>query len=261
MWHMVVFKQAYLDFGIWTKFDDPRPEFGMLAMLVQGGLFSTVHQQMRTPGAGAVRNGLRLGISIALVVSSSQVFATAAHITCTDVAGFVMLEGLYAAIQFPLCGIAIAAAMGDGDLKAPRQPGLPLASMAKGAVAFLVVTVGSQGVWHMALFKQQYIDLNIWDRFPDHLIVPFGMLSMLLQAVVCASWFRAGGTVADGAVAGFQVGVGVASVAVFASLAKISTSDPLTYALLEGGCLLLLFPLSGAALAAAAGSSEKEHTQ
>jgi hypothetical protein len=54
---------------------------------------------------------------------------------------------------------------------------------ALGVLAYIVPTFALGFVWHLILFKQYYEDLAIYRK---DIIIPFGFLSMLIQAVLFA---------------------------------------------------------------------------
>jgi hypothetical protein len=55
--------------------------------------------------------------------------------------------------------------------------------LALGVVAYIVPTFALGFVWHLILFKQYYENLAIYRK---DIIIPFGFLSMLIQAVLFA---------------------------------------------------------------------------
>lgn len=63
-------------------------------------------------------------------------------------------------------------------------------------LAYLVPTFALGFVWHLMLFEGYYQALQI---YRDDLIIPFGLLSMLIQAVIFAWIFDKGFASADGA--------------------------------------------------------------
>ena len=57
-----------------------------------------------------------------------------------------------------------------------------------GILAYLVPTFALGIVWHLVLFERAYLDLAI---YRTDLIIPFGFLSMLIQAALFAGVYRA----------------------------------------------------------------------
>ena len=71
-----------------------------------------------------------------------------------------------------------------------------IARLSRGALAYLIPTFALGFVWHLVLFKQYYEALDIYRQ---DVIIPFGFLSMLIQAVIFAwiydqTFARRGGT-------------------------------------------------------------------
>jgi hypothetical protein len=56
-----------------------------------------------------------------------------------------------------------------------------------GILAYIVPTFALGFVWHLVLFKDYYEALGI---YRTNIIIPFGLLSMLIQAIIFASLFR-----------------------------------------------------------------------
>jgi hypothetical protein len=61
-------------------------------------------------------------------------------------------------------------------------------SFVLGVLAYLVPTFALGFVWHLVLFKRTYADLAM---YRSEVIVPFGFLSMLIQALVFAWLYQA----------------------------------------------------------------------
>lgn len=94
-------------------------------------------------------------------------------------------------------------------------------------VAFFVVTMATAFPWHMVLFHDEYVAMGAFTR--EKPFMPFGMLAILLQAVVFA-WFYpvfyrhvgGGHPVIRGIQFGLFLGLTVWSVMVFATAAKFA---------------------------------------
>ena len=91
--------------------------------------------------------------------------------------------------------------------------------------AYFVITMAVAYPWHMIWFHDKYVAMGAFTR-PEP-IIPFGMLAILLQAIVFA-WFyplfyrhaRGGSPAGRGIQFGLLMGITVWSVMVFATAAK-----------------------------------------
>ena len=107
VWHLVLFKELYAKLGIYSRLDDPIIPLGLSAMLVQGAVLAYLYPLLARPGSPAFE-GLRFGLIMGLFIASSAVLAEAAKQRVTSLPTWLVVESIYYAIQFSLCGIAIA---------------------------------------------------------------------------------------------------------------------------------------------------------
>jgi hypothetical protein len=107
IWHLVLFRQLYARLGIYSRLDDPIIPLGLSAMLVQGAVLAYLYPLLARPGNFALE-GLRFGLVMGLFIASSAVLAEAAKQRVTSLPTWLAVESIYYAIQFSLCGIAIA---------------------------------------------------------------------------------------------------------------------------------------------------------
>lgn len=122
-----------------------------------------------------------------------------------------------------------------------------------GVAAYMVPSFPIAFVWHLVVFAPVYDRLEI---YRDEVIIPFGLLSMLIQGVAF-SWvypraFPAGGPVLRN---GLLYGLGIATLSwSFTTLAvaakNVMTSVP-DYLLLETGFTVLQFVIVGPLIALA----------
>lgn len=115
-------------------------------------------------------------------------------------------------------------------------------------VALFVVAAG----WHLAVFKDLYARLAIFTRAQP--IIPLGLLSMLLQALILAylfplvapkqSWF------VDGIAFGLLCGVLMGSIGALAEAGKQNVTSLGTFLVLESAFYLIEYSIVGLVLSA-----------
>lgn len=107
VWHLILFKQLYAKLAIYSRLDDPIVPLGLAAMVVQGAVLAYLYPVFARPG-NVVQEGLRFGLIMGLFIASSAVLAEAAKQRVSSLPTWLMIETAYYAIQFSLCGVAIA---------------------------------------------------------------------------------------------------------------------------------------------------------
>lgn len=107
-WHLMLFKALYARLAIYSRLDDPIIPLGLGAMLIQGAVLAYLYPLLARPGP-VVWEGLRFGLVMGLFIASSAVIAEAAKQRVTSLPTWLVVETAYYAIQFSLCGVAIAA--------------------------------------------------------------------------------------------------------------------------------------------------------
>jgi hypothetical protein len=107
VWHLLLFKDLYVKLGIYSRLDDPIVPLGLSAMLIQGAVLAYLYPLFAKQGNFLIE-GLRFGLLMGLFLASSAVLAEAAKQRVTSLPTWLVVEAIYYAIQFSLCGIAIA---------------------------------------------------------------------------------------------------------------------------------------------------------
>lgn len=123
-----------------------------------------------------------------------------------------------------------------------------------GVAAYLLPSFPIAYVWHLVVFAPAYHDLAM---YRDEVIIPFGLVSMLIQALTF-SWIyprvfpdRGGGVLRNGLLYGFGLAALSWSFTTLAVAAKnVMTSVP-TYLMLETGFTLAQFVVVGPLIALA----------
>ena len=114
-WHLGWFKQQYHDFGVYTR-ADPIIPLGMATMLIQGGVMAWLYPRWYRGGTPALE-GTKFALLFGVFLYSASTLATIAKVAVADPWQFVLLSGIFHALQFGLCGAAIGLVFGRLDTK------------------------------------------------------------------------------------------------------------------------------------------------
>jgi hypothetical protein len=109
-WHLHWFKQDYQDFGIYTR-ADPIIPLGLATMLIQGVVLAVIYPRWYRGGAPAAA-GIRFGLLLGLFLYSVATLATLAKAEVSDPWRFILLSGVFHAIQFTVAGAGIGLVFG-----------------------------------------------------------------------------------------------------------------------------------------------------
>ncbi len=122
-------------------------------------------------------------------------------------------------------------------------------------LGYLVPTFVLGYTWHFWFFPGVYEALGIYNRADP--IIPLGLLSMLIQALVMAYLFPffqgRGSPIARGIAFGLVMGVFLFSVSTLANAAKIVVGDMTTWLLVQGAFHAIQFVVAGALIGLAHG--------
>lgn len=120
-------------------------------------------------------------------------------------------------------------------------------------VAYFVVTMATAFPWHMLLFHEKYVAMGAFTRGQP--IMPFGMLAIVLQAIVFAYFYplyyqhRGGGNpLLRGVQFGLFLGMTVWTVMVFATAAKFKIEPVADFVFLGTAFQIIQFTGVGAAI-------------
>ena len=108
VWHLVAFAPVYRELAMYR--DDIIIPFGLLAMLIQGVVFSWVYPHAFPDRSAWLWNGVRYGLLIAALSWSFTTLAVAAKNVMTSVSLYMMLETGFTLVQFAVVGPLIALA-------------------------------------------------------------------------------------------------------------------------------------------------------
>lgn len=105
LWHIGLFETQYRNFGYFEE--EPSFLLGLLTILIQGGILSTLYPRVRLPGSDLIR-GMKFALIIGTFFWTSHVLAFVAKQAVRDAYQFVMMETAYLVLQFGIFGILIS---------------------------------------------------------------------------------------------------------------------------------------------------------
>lgn len=104
-WHLVLFKDAYHGFGVYTR-EPPIFAFGVGSMVLQGLILAYLYPFFNQ-GSRPVLTGIRFGLLMGAFMWSVTVLAFAAKTNVNLLATFFTLSTLFHLIQFIVAGALI----------------------------------------------------------------------------------------------------------------------------------------------------------
>jgi hypothetical protein len=104
-WHLILFKDAYQSFGVYTR-EPPIFAFGVGSMVLQGLILAYLYPFFNQ-GSRPVLTGVRFGLLMGAFMWSVTVLAFAAKITVNPLGTFLVLSTLFHLIQFIAAGALI----------------------------------------------------------------------------------------------------------------------------------------------------------
>ena len=103
-WHVLLFKERYESFGYF----EGEPDFlvGLLSIVLQGFLLSTLFQMLKT-GGSSFRRGIQFVFITGAFFWTSHVLAFVAKQQMAATSAFIGMETLYLVLQFGLFGLCL----------------------------------------------------------------------------------------------------------------------------------------------------------
>ena len=118
-WHLLLFEERYEAFGYFEQ--EPDILLGLLAIVLQGVLLSTLFPMLKTEGTAFWR-----GIKSALVAGAffwtSHVLAFVAKQKVPEVSAFIGMETAYMLLQFGLFGLILGVIHREGTSDVDDHP-------------------------------------------------------------------------------------------------------------------------------------------
>jgi len=115
VWHLVLFRKLYARLAIFTRLDDPIVPLGLSAMVIQGAVLAYLYPFVAGLGEPLIE-GIRFGVIMGIFMASSAVIAEAAKQRVSSLPTWLAVESSYYAVQFVLCGVAIAFVYGRAHM-------------------------------------------------------------------------------------------------------------------------------------------------
>jgi len=107
-WHVVLFEQAYLDLGVYTRMDNPIYGFGLMAWLMESAAFVAIYFNTKW-AKESVAGALKLSVLMAVFTAAASVMGSAAKVQIVDLAQWFLLSGGFLVFHFGLMGIVVGA--------------------------------------------------------------------------------------------------------------------------------------------------------
>lgn len=111
LWHLVVFAAQYKSLGIYRG--DVIMPLGLASRRIQGAAFSAAYPRIFPERRRVLRNGVALGVGLALLSWSFTTLAVAAKQVMTSVPDYLVLETGFTLLQFAVVGPSMAWAYRD----------------------------------------------------------------------------------------------------------------------------------------------------
>ncbi len=105
-WHLVLFKDVYDQLGIFSR-KEPLIPLGIASMIMQAAVLAYLYPLFNR-GGSPLKEGLRFGLLLGVLMASIAVFAEAGHQQVSSLATWLVFESVYYLLQFSLVGIVIA---------------------------------------------------------------------------------------------------------------------------------------------------------
>lgn len=111
-WHLGLFKGVYDELGIFTR-KEPLIQLGIISMILQGSVLAYVYP-IGYQGGSPVKEGLRFGLLMGILMGSNAVFAEAGKQQVSSLSTWLILESVYYLFQFSLSGVLVGLIYGKG---------------------------------------------------------------------------------------------------------------------------------------------------
>ena len=122
LWHLLLFKQVYVELKIFTRIEDPIIPLGLSAMVLQGAMLAYLYPLVSRRVRPALE-GIRFGALAGVFLATSAVLAEAGKNYVTCLGTWLALESAYYLLQFALSGLVIGLAYGRSEAATPSPEG------------------------------------------------------------------------------------------------------------------------------------------
>jgi carbon starvation protein CstA len=104
-WHLVLFKDVYDQFGIFTR-KEPIIPLGIASMIMQALVLAYLYPRLYR-GGSPVKEGVIFGLLVGVLMASIAVFAEAGKQYVASLPTWLIFESVYYLLQFGLVGVCI----------------------------------------------------------------------------------------------------------------------------------------------------------
>jgi hypothetical protein len=104
-WHLLLFKDLYDQLAIFTR-KEPLIPLGIVSILMQALVLAYLYPSVYR-GGSPVKEGLRFGLLIGILMASIAVFAEAGKQNVSSLATWLVFETAYYLLQFGVLGVII----------------------------------------------------------------------------------------------------------------------------------------------------------
>lgn len=111
-WHLVLFKDVYDQFGIFTR-KEPIIPLGIASMVMQALVLAYFYPRFYR-GGSPVKEGALFGLLVGVLMASIAVFAEAGKQQVSSLSTWLIFESTYYLLQFGLVGVCIGSIYGRG---------------------------------------------------------------------------------------------------------------------------------------------------
>lgn len=104
-WHLVLFRDLYEELAIFTR-KEPLIPLGIISIILQSLVLAYLYPAFYKSGS-PVREGLKFGLLIGILMASIAVFAEAGKQNVSSLATWLVFESAYYLLQFGVLGAII----------------------------------------------------------------------------------------------------------------------------------------------------------
>lgn len=104
-WHLVVFKELYDSFGIYSRVE-PNIPLGFLSMVLQGMVLAAIYPKYHK-GGSHYREAMRFSLLMGAFLFSVSTLANAAKMELSPMSTWLGIQAIFHAIQFAACGLTL----------------------------------------------------------------------------------------------------------------------------------------------------------
>lgn len=105
-WHLVLFKDVYAELAIFTR-QEPLIPLGVTSIIMQALVLAYLYSRFFT-GGSPLKEGLKFGLLIGVLMASIAVFAEAGKQQVSSLTTWLAFESMYYLLQFGLTGVVLA---------------------------------------------------------------------------------------------------------------------------------------------------------